>query len=194
MTRYRSARGLRETICVSLVLLSGALLASCGGSNQSPEEFYAELVKAAREKNGGYMYDVLDSAQQASIDTMIGMQMANLDSLPASERGRWDSLQGQSKRDIYAKVLMSDRGLADIFNTEYKVLKVDTLVVVQVQHTGQSPNTIYFRPTGSTYEIATPPRLPEMPAEHPPMQAPPGQPGSGGIQGGAPTQPGGGPK
>jgi hypothetical protein len=162
-------------------------LDSCGGKGQGPEDFYADLVKNARAANGGYMYDVLDSAQRASIDTMIGMQMANLDKIPPSERARWDSLKGQSKRDIYGKILTSDKGLSDIFKADYKIVKIDTLVLVQVQHTGQEPNTIYLHPKGGSYEIATPPRPPSdgMPAEHPPVEAPPsqqppaGKPGAG---------------
>jgi hypothetical protein len=158
-----------------LVFLSSALLlASCGAKQQSPEDFYAELVKAARAKNGPYMYDILDSAQRASIDTMIGMQMSNLDKLAPEERAHWDSLKGKSKREIYGKVITSDKGLSDIFSTDYKVLKVDTLIVVQIQHTGQEPNTIYLRPKKGTFEVATPPRPPEaaVPEGHPDVQTP----------------------
>jgi hypothetical protein len=176
MTRHLFARRSWGTMGVLLLLLCGAtILASCGGEKfGDPNEFYDKLVKAANTKDGGYMYDILDSARRVEIDTLISMQMANLDKLPDSERPMWDSLKGKSKRDIYGRIIANDQGITEVFKGSYKVLKVDTLVVLTVQHEGQQPNILYLRPHGDKYMVAFPPRPPAqaMPEGHPPVDVP----------------------
>jgi hypothetical protein len=118
------------------------------------------------------MYDMLDSARRAELDTLIGIHMANLDSLPPTERARWDSLKGKSKRDIYAKIIEGDQGVKELFKGGYKILKVDTLVVLTVQPEGQDANLMYLRPSNGSFEVTYPPEQPGMgpaPSQRGPM-------------------------
>ncbi len=143
------------------LLLGPFLLVSCGGDQIGDAgEFYGKLSEEIRKSNGGYMYDMLDSARQADLDTLIGMHMASLDSLPPDERVKWDSLKGKSKRDIYAKIIEGDQGVKDLFQGGYKILKVDTLVVLTVQPEGQEPNLMYLRPSKGSFKVTFPPAPP----------------------------------
>ena len=190
----------RSLPAIFLALLLAACGDGVGGSQQDPRDFYKELVTAAKEKNGSYMYDVLDSSRRAEIDTLIGMQMANLEAVPEAERPMWDSLKGKSKQEIYGKVLASDPSVAALFEGDYTITKVDTMVVITVQHAGQDPNILYLRPHKGKYLVSRPPRLPmpPLPAGHPPMGdphgAPPpqGMPSHGDSSSGAPGGTGGG--
>ncbi|MBS1913921.1 MAG: hypothetical protein JST22_18175 [Bacteroidetes bacterium] len=190
-----------HAIAALLLIAAGVLVSSCGGGAESdPRDFYRELVEAARKHDGGFLYDVLDSARRAEVDTLIGMQMAHLDQLPPAERTRWEALKGKSHRDIYSKILATDQGVAAMFAGDYKVLKVDTLIVVTVQHSGQPANVMYLRPRGDKYQVAKPPRPPGGPPGGPQAQRPdqpPGQrmPGgampNGSVPNGAPREGGG---
>lgn len=153
-----------------LALIAGGLvLASCGGGLQDPHEFYGQLVEAARKHDGGFMYDVLDSARKAEVDTLIGMQLANVDKLPPFERPRWDSLKGKSKREIYSRILGTDEGVAALFRGDYKITRVDTFVVVTVQHSGQPQNVMYLRPRDGKYVVSQAPRREADLQQQPPM-------------------------
>jgi hypothetical protein len=164
-----------------MLLLATMALASCGGEKfADPEKFYGDLVGAVKRSDGGYMYDMLDSSRRSEIDTLIGLHMANLDKLPPEERPRWDSLRGKPKREIYAQMIASDQGVAEMFGGSYKVLKVDTLVVLTVQHDGQQPNLMYLRPRDGGYNITFPPRTPEPPRQGAQPQQPMQAPGNGG--------------
>lgn len=160
-------------------LLVSATLVSCGGENfADPQKFYGDLVTAVREKNGGYMYDVLDSARRSEIDTLIGLQMQSLDKLPPEERPQWEALKGKEKRDIYSKMIVEDQSVASMFGGEYKITKIDTLVVLTVEHQGQQPNLMYLRPSNGEYRITFPPRVPDAPFRG--AEPPPGAPGNHG--------------
>ncbi len=153
-------------------------LAACADTAGDPRDFYKRLVEAARTHDGGFMYDVLDSSRRAEVDTLMGLQMANLDKLPPSERPRWDSLKGKPKREIYARILGSDEGVAALFKGEYVIKRVDTLIVLTVQHSGQPENIMYLRPNGAGYVVSQAPRRPEpQPQEPPPSASPESGPG-----------------
>jgi hypothetical protein len=94
----------------------------------------------------------------------------------------WDSLKGKSKQEIYGKVLAGDPSVAALFEGDYTITKVDTMVILSVQHAGQEPNILYLRPRNGSYLVSRPPRLPmpPLPAGHPPM---------GGDQGGGSNHP-----
>jgi len=163
---------------VATLIPAALLFVACGGEEPGdPEKFYDDLVTAVRQKDGVYMYDVLDSARRAEIDTLIGRQMESLDMLPAEERARWDALKGKEKRDIYATMIVNDEGVAQMFGGDYKILKVDTLVVLTVQHEGQQPNLMYLRPRKGGYSISFAPRVPDLPYRG--MQPPPVQQNGG---------------
>lgn len=171
-----------------VLLLAPFLAVSCGGDRiGDAEEFYAKLADEIRKSNGGYMYDMLDSARRADLDTLIGMHMASLDSLPLQERVRWDSLKGKSKRDIYAKIIEGDQAVKDLFQGTYKILDVDTLVVLTVQPEGEQPNLMYLRPSNGSFKVTFPPKPPDVgsaPVQRPAPQQAPMPPGNGG--GGSP--------
>ncbi|HVZ40275.1 MAG TPA: hypothetical protein VHI13_13430 [Candidatus Kapabacteria bacterium] len=180
-----------HAIAALLLIAAGVLVSSCGGgADADPRDFYRELVEAARKHDGGFLYDVLDSARRAEVDTLIGMQMAHLDQLPPTERARWEALKGKSHRDIYSKILATDQGVAAMFAGDYKVLKVDTLIVVTVQHSGQPANVMYLRPRDGKYLVAKPPRPPGGPQGQRPDQ-PPGQRAPGGAMPNGPVPNGG---
>ncbi len=194
MTRLFSAVQCRRGLWPILALLPIALLLSaCGGDGiGDAEQFYADLAQAIRSKDGGYMYDHLDSARRADIDTLIGIQMKNLDSLPLDERLRWDSLKGKGKREIYAKILEGDKGVDDLFRGEYKIVKVDTLVILTVQARDGESNLMYLRPSDGSFKITFPPRSPVPPVQAPPPMRAPVPPPGGGAPSQAPNAPGSG--
>ncbi len=166
----RLIRSLPTVLCGLLSLLP---LAGCGQEQQQdPQAFYRSLVEAARKQDGAFMYDVLDSSRRSEVDTLIGMQMANLSQIPPEERGRWEALKGKPKREVYAKILAADQGIAALFKGEYKVLRADTLVALTVQHEGQPANVIYLRPRNGSYVVAKPPRPPGAPMNAPAPSAP----------------------
>lgn len=171
----RLIRSLRNLPVALFVLLPLLPLAGCGQEQQQdPQAFYRSLVEAARKQDGAFMYDVLDSSRRSEVDTLIGMQMANLSQIPPEERGRWEALKGKPKREVYSKILAADQGIAALFTGEYNVLRADTLVALTVQHEGQPANVIYLRPRNGSYVVAKPPRPPGAPMNAP-AQAPPAQ-------------------
>lgn len=175
-------------------LLCGTLLVSCGDKHAGdPKDAYAGLVKAAQKGDGGAMYDYLDSNFRAQVDQMMEVQAKNKDQMPPDERAKWEQMNGLKGRDAFAKmVTLNKEMMTSRFQGEYKVLKVDTLVVLTVQHTGQPAELMFLRYEKGGYRVTAPPSPPsQMPASHPqvpnPHMAPPDQGGAapGGPNGAA---------
>ncbi len=150
------------TIALFLVALiaTGCTDGSSGSGAQweNPEEKFKAIVKAVQEKNGGAIYDMLDSARRAQVDTLIGAQLANIDSLPEGERGPWRSLVGKSKREVYAHSMASDPMVGKVFDKGAKVVKVDTVVFVTVEHGGLY-DLLYLRPQEGKLLITNSPEV-----------------------------------
>lgn len=147
-----------------LVLLA-MIIAACGEDRsgegarwENPEEKFNAIVKAVQAKDGGAIYDMLDSARRAQVDTLIGAQMANIDSLPEGEQGPWRSLIGKSKRDVYAHSMASDPMVGKVFDKGAKVVRIDTVVFVTLEHGGQY-DLLYLRPSNGRLFITNSPEV-----------------------------------
>jgi hypothetical protein len=102
----------------------------------------------------------------------------------------WQNVQGLKGREAYAKLIaLNPDTVTAGLSKEYQVLKVDTVVVMTVQHTDKAPNIVYMRWENGGYHITEAPRVPiELSADQPPQGG--GAPGSmapgGAPQGAAP--------
>ncbi len=163
-------RGIMSVMSVQRGLVTLAIVGVCfavgcseSGRWDDPREVYAKIAKAAAGKDGGFIYDMLDSARRAQIDTFIGLQMANIDSLSAEERPMWEALKGLSKREIYTKILESDPAVSDLFGGDSKVVKLDTFMIVTVEHNSGQHDLLYLRWEKGKYVISAAPEAPTRP-------------------------------
>ncbi len=164
-------------LSLSLTALAGVAGCDVGGW-EDPTQVHDRIVQAVRTRDGGTIYDLLDSARRAQVDTFIGAQLASLEKLPPEERPVWEALKGASKREIYAKVLASDPAVDDIFGEGAKVVRIDTIVYVTVEHGGRR-DLLYLRPQGRKLQITNSPdaivygprKLPQPRSAAPPVGA-----------------------
>jgi hypothetical protein len=177
-------------------ILCGALLVSCGEQRPDPKEAYAGLVKAAQKGDGGQMYDYLDSNFRTQVDQMIEMQKQGMDRMPPEERAKWVQMNGLKGRDAFAKMVsLNTEMMTSRFKGDYKILKVDTVVVLTVQHANQPADIMFMRYEKGGYKVTAPPSAPQPPTPqmHPPVTNPHGDmapqggaPNAGGPEGAAP--------
>jgi hypothetical protein len=172
-----------------LALICGVLLAACGGG-EDPKQSYADLVKAAQAGDGAYMYEALDKGYRAEVDTMMARQTAMIAQMPADERAKWEPLKGLKGKDAFAKMVTLNRNdprtdMTSRFKGDYSVLKVDTVVVLTIQHKGQQPDLMYMRLEDGKYRVTAPPAPPSMPQG----EMPPGHPDVGQDPHAAPQSP-----
>jgi hypothetical protein len=165
-----------------LLCLSGVLLNACGDHRDDPKKAYGELVTAAHAGDGGTMYELLDHKYRTDVDTMMVQQASMADQMPAEEKAKWEALKGLKGKEAFAKMLSLNRDMMTArFKGDYDVLKVDTVVVLTVQHKGQPADLMYMRWEDGKYRVTAPPSVPapaSMPQGHPNVQ--------GGPQGSAP--------
>lgn len=183
-----------------MLLCLATLVAACDKGRPDPKETYAELVKAANKEDGSTMYDLLDSSMRASFDRRIEQQAAMVDQLTPEQRTTMapdqlktlEAVKGLKGKQAFLKIMSLNKGMTEGFKGEYKVTKVDTLVVLTVQHGEQPANLYYLRWEDGRYRISEQPQAPQpqMPKGHPQMQQAPPQtaPPSGTAP--APSQPG----
>lgn len=147
----------REFSTVPALLVGLVLAAGCQSRGwEDPEQTFAAIVKAVQAKQGGMIYDLLDSARRAQVDAIIEAQMAHIDSLPQEERRAWSQLKGKSKREIYEKSMSSDPTVGKVFAAGARVVRVDTVICVTVEHGGQH-DLLYLRPEGGVLRITNSP-------------------------------------
>ena len=171
-----------------LTLICGAFLGACGGAQGDPKKSYAELVDAAHKGDGAFMYEALDKNYKAEVDTMMAHQAAMSSQMPADEKAKWEQLKGLKGQEAFAKmVTLNGDMMTSRFKGDYTVLKIDTVVVLTVQHKDQQPDLLYMRLEDGKYRITAPPSAPspasqgQMPQGHPDVQQSP--------QNGAPQSP-----
>lgn len=171
LSSHGPIRVLYLTVVVAVVAGFSGGCGESGGKWDDPREVYGKIAKAAAGKDGGFIYDMLDSSRRAQIDTFIGMQMGNIDSLSAEERPMWEALKGLGKREIYSKILESDPAVSDLFGGDSKVVKLDTFMIVTVEHNSGQHDLLYLRWERGRYVISAAPdaglRPNPMPAGHP---------------------------
>jgi len=139
------------------IVVATFAVAGCSGKGwEDPNEVYGRIVEAVKGRDGGVIYDLLDSARKAQVDTFIGAQLANLDKLPAEERPMWEALKGEPKRSIYAKVMASDPTVGEIFGGGATVMRIDTMIYLTVDH-GSRRDLLYLRPVDGRLRITNSP-------------------------------------
>ena len=175
-----------------LSALAAALLAACGAEHRpDPATFYKTWVESVRSGDGGKVYDALDTTLRRNLDMDIERMKGQIPQMAGDQKALWENIQGLKGRAAYAKLIELNRDTVTAnLSPEYQVLKVDTLVVMTVQHANQAPNIVYMRWENGGYHITETPRVPiELSADHPPVGGAPGgmaPPGGSMPQGSAP--------
>jgi hypothetical protein len=149
-----------------------------------PQRAYADLVDAAHAADGAAMYEALDHNHQTGMDAVLQSKVAELDQMPESQRQQWEPIKGLEGKEAFAKWFsMNSETMTEPFKGDYTVLKVDTLVVLTVQHTGRPADLMYMRWENGAWRVTSPPLAPQsaMPQGHPdvgtsPQQLPEGHP------------------
>jgi hypothetical protein len=180
-------------------IMAAALLSACGAEPRpDPAAFYKTWVGSVRSGDGGKVYDALDTTLRRNLDQDIERMKGQIPQMSGEQKALWENIQGLKGRAAYAKLIELNRDTVTAnLSNDFQVLKVDTLVVMTVQHANQAPNIVYMRWENGGYHITEAPQVPiEMSADHPPAGGVPGgMPPSGGTpQGSVPggTTPGGG--
>jgi hypothetical protein len=124
----------------------------------------------------------------------IERMKGQIDQMSGDQKALWENIKGLKGRAAYAKLieLNKDTVTANL-SQDYQVLKVDTLVVMTVQHANQAPNVVYMRWENGGYHMTEAPRVPiEMSSDPSSAGAPSGAvpPAGGSAPGGG--SPGGG--
>jgi hypothetical protein len=167
-----------------LTIIAGLAAGFSGGSTEDPTEAYASLVKAASEKNYGFLYDALDRDMQLAFDSLMAMSYRSRQTMDPVEKAFWDSVGTRPSREAFIAVMgrdpMATQGLAGSYN----VVKVDTLVVLSIERNGVG-ELRYFSPEGGKLKVTSAPMAPESEGG----QMPPEPPGMGDPHGGAMTPP-----
>jgi hypothetical protein len=116
---------------------------------------------------------------------MMEMQSQFREQMPAEERAKWDKMNGLKGKAAFAKLVeMNKEEMTKRFKGDFKVLKVDTLVVMTVQHEGQTPDIMLMKWENGGYRMTQMPSPPTPPSE----QMPQGHPDVQGAPQGAPPQ------
>jgi hypothetical protein len=184
--------GLLPAIVASLA--AAALLAACGAERRpDPNAFYKTWVESVRSGDGGKVYDAFDTTLRRNLDMDIERMKGQIDQMSGDQKALWENIKGLKGRAAYAKLIELNRDTVTAnLSPDYQVLKVDTLVVMTVQHANQAPNIVYMRWENGAYHMTEAPHVPvEMSADRPQgAGAPQGMPPSGGTPGGGGAAPG----
>lgn len=175
-----------------LLLFCLTLIAGCGekkpdvAARPDPREVYAQWVTAVNAGDGGKMFDMFDSTQKvlsmAMVQQRVSMMIAD-----SSKKPLVAGFQGLGPREAFAKLISIDGGLEKSnVQGDYKILAVDTLYAVTVQHSGKMADLVVLKWENGAFKISAPPTRqdvalrvaneqrmnPEVPADAVPAAAP----------------------
>jgi len=167
----------------------------CGEAKRpDPDEFYKVWVEGVRAGDGRKIYDALDTTLRRNLDMDIERMKGQIPQMDPEQQALWQNMQGLKGKDAYAKLLELNKDtVGSQLSADYRILKVDTVVVMTVQHADRAPNLVYMRWENGGYRITEAPRVPiELSADKPPAGGGNGAAGGGTPGGAAPAPQGNG--
>ena len=172
-TFNRFETALKKHLFAGTLLLALTAVGCSESASEDPSEAYARLVKAAGERDYGYLYDALDGDMRRGFDSLIALTYRSRATLGPEEKAFWDTVGTRPSRDAFMAVMGRD----PLFYTAslqgpYQFIRADTLVVLTIDKGGKE-ELRYFSPEGGRLRVTSPP-ITESPA------LPPGHPDTGG--------------
>lgn len=156
--------------------LAAFVIVGCSGmSTEDPAEAYADLVKAASEKNYGYLYDALDGEMRQGFDSLIALSYRSRASMSGEEKAFWDTTGTKAPREAFMAVMARDPMYTASLTGAYEVVKADTIVVLSIERNGTG-ELRYFTPEDGKLKVTSAPIASQgdMPTGHPGMGSPHG--------------------